>query len=131
MEKIFIERECCVAYAIMAINAICHSANKERTINEFTEEIKTMFKVYEDQKFLLESAEKVINEHQNIKISVNDKKYITLKECANYLGISKQLMNELVLEKDFPCIRFKRRILIDKKKIQEWFDNNHGKKIKY
>ena len=120
MEKIFIERECCVAYAIMAINAICHSANKERT-----------FKVYEDQKFLLESAEKVINEHQNIKISVNDKKYITLKECANYLGISKQLMNELVLEKDFPCIRFKRRILIDKKKIQEWFDNNHGKKIKY
>ncbi len=131
MEKIFIDEKSCVAYAIMAIHTICHSANKERTIEEFAEEIKTMFKVYEDQKFLLESAERVINEHYNIKISINDKKYITLKECANYLGISKQLMNELMLEKDFPCVRFKRRILIDKNKIQEWFDNNHGKRIKY
>ena len=32
MERIYINRECCVAYVVLALNSIYHSANKERTI---------------------------------------------------------------------------------------------------
>ena len=40
-------------------------------------------------------------------------------------------MSELVREKDFPCVRFKRRMLINRRKIRDWFDNNAGKRVKY
>lgn len=47
MERIFIERENSIAYAVLAINSIYNSANKERNIDDFIEEIKTMFNIYE------------------------------------------------------------------------------------
>ena len=39
----------------------------------------------------------------------------------------KNLMSELIKYPDFPCIKFKRRIVINKKKLQEWFDKNSGR----
>lgn len=46
MERIFVERENILAYAVLAIDSIYHSANRERTIDDFIEEIKTMFDVH-------------------------------------------------------------------------------------
>ena len=52
---------------------------------------------------------------------------INVQEAANLLGISKNLMAELVKYPDFPCIKFKRRIVINRVKLQDWFDKNSGR----
>lgn len=61
-----------------------------------------------------------MNENLNEKISLN------VSEAAKLLGISKNLMSELIKSPDFPCIKFKRRIVINKNKLQDWFDKNSG-----
>lgn len=57
----------------------------------------------------------------------NEKIGLNINEAANLMGISKNLMAELVKYPDFPCIKFKRRIVINKKMLQEWFDKNSGR----
>ena len=52
---------------------------------------------------------------------------LNIAEAASLMGISKNLMADLVKYPDFPCIKFKRRIVINKKKLQEWFDTNSGR----
>ena len=52
---------------------------------------------------------------------------INIQEASEILGISKQLMTELTKLKDFPCIKFERRIVINKPKMIEWFDKNAGR----
>lgn len=131
MEQIYIDRDYAIGYAVMAIHTLYKSANEQFTIKELIEEIKTMFVIYKEKDTLMVAVQRVIKEEGDIKLSINGKEYITLKECAEHLGISKQLMSELVREKDFPCVRFKRRILINKRKIRDWFDTNAGKRVKY
>lgn len=62
-----------------------------------------------------------MNENLNEKIGLN------VSEAAKLLGISKNLMSELIKYSDFPCIKFKRRIVINKNKLQDWFDKNSGR----
>lgn len=57
----------------------------------------------------------------------DDKIGLNVAEAAEYMGISKQLMAKLTKEYGFPCIKFRRRIVINKNKISEWFENNSGK----
>ena len=59
--------------------------------------------------------------NQDEKIGLN------ISEAASLMGISKNLMSELVKYPDFPCIKFKRRIVINKRMLQEWFDKNSGR----
>lgn len=59
--------------------------------------------------------------------SIDDKIGLTLKEASKLLGINEKLMSELTKVKGFPCIKFKRRIVINKNKLQSWFDANSGK----
>lgn len=61
-----------------------------------------------------------MNENFSEKIGLN------VSEAANLLGISKNLMSELIKYPDFPCIKF-RRIVINKNKLQDWFDKNSGR----
>lgn len=134
MERIYINRECCVAYTIMALHSILHSANKERTIEDFIAEIRSAFEIYTDEIKLLNVANKILEEEGKNKIYLNigdEKIGINIEECAKYMGVSKQLMAEIVRMPDFPCIKFKRKILINKSKVQEWLDNNSGKRIRY
>lgn len=51
---------------------------------------------------------------------------ITVEEAANLLGIGKSLMLKLVTVPGFPAIRFKRKIIINKTKVKQWFDENPG-----
>lgn len=62
-----------------------------------------------------------MNENFSEKIGLN------VSEAANLLGISKKLMSELIKYPDFPCIKFRRRIVINKNKLQDWFDKNSGR----
>ena len=43
--------------------------------------------------------------------------------------IRDRLMTELTKLKDFPCIKFERRILINKPMMIEWFNKNSGRII--
>lgn len=69
MERVFIDREYAIAYVVMAIDSIWNSANKERSIEDFIEEIKTMTEVYTDETVLLKLKEDKILEEYKIKIT--------------------------------------------------------------
>ena len=58
---------------------------------------------------------------------MDEKIGINIKEASEILGISKQLMTELTKLKDFPCIKFERRIVINKPQMIEWFNKNSEK----
>ena len=60
-----------------------------------------------------------------------EKLLITINEAKQLLGIGRNLMLELVKVRGFPAIRFKRKILINKSKLQSWLDENSGKYGKY
>lgn len=57
---------------------------------------------------------------------MDDKLGISVDEAAKLLGIGKNLMLKLVTVEGFPAIKFKRKIIINKRKLQEWFDENAG-----
>ena len=54
-------------------NSIYNSANKERTLNDFIEEIKTMFNVHQDETILLKIAEEIIANKEKLLITVDMK----------------------------------------------------------
>lgn len=56
---------------------------------------------------------------------------ISVDEARKRLGIGRNLMLKLVTVPGFPAIRFKRKIIINGAKLQEWFDNNYGTYGKY
>lgn len=73
MEKIFIERENSIAYAVLAINSIYNSANKERNIDDFIEEIKTMFNIYESPSQLKTQMKNIMKKRKELIITVDMK----------------------------------------------------------
>jgi hypothetical protein len=64
---------------------------------------------------------------RNIMNAIDEKIGLNIKEASKLMGINEKLMSELTHIKGFPCIKFKRRIVINKLKLQEWFDKNSGR----
>ena len=56
----------------------------------------------------------------------NEQIGINIEQAAKLMGISKQLMAKLTKETDFPCIKFQRRIVINKQLLPEWFKKHIG-----
>ena len=56
---------------------------------------------------------------------------ISVDEARKRLGIGKSLMLNLVTVPGFTAIRFKRKIIINGAKLQEWFEENYGTYGKY
>ncbi len=52
---------------------------------------------------------------------------ISVDEARKQLGIGRNLMLKLITVPGFPAIRFKRKIIINGAKLQQWFDENCGK----
>ena len=73
MEKIFIDRENGIAYTALAIYSIYHSANKERTINELVDEIRTMFDVHNNQEQLMKLMKRIMSKKEKLMITVDVK----------------------------------------------------------
>lgn len=59
-----------------------------------------------------------------------NKQYLNLKESAQLLNISEKLMRRLSHQKGFPCIRFKRKVVIHKGALEQWFLSNSNIFIK-
>lgn len=72
-ERIFIDRKSSIAYVVLALDSIYHSANKERTINDFIEEIKTMFDVHENQEQLIKLMQNIMAKKEKLLITVDMK----------------------------------------------------------
>ena len=56
----------------------------------------------------------------------DEKISLSVTEAAKMLGIGRNLMLKLVTVPNFPAIRFKKKIIINKNKLQQWFDENSG-----
>mgnify|MGYP003416544647 CR=1 FL=1 len=77
MERVFIDREYAIAYVVMAIDSIWNSANKERTMEDFIEEIKAMTEIYTDETVLFKLKEDKILEGYKINITKENKNKTT------------------------------------------------------
>ena len=79
MERVFIDRDYAIAYVVMAIDSIWNSANKERSIEDFIEEIKTMTEIYTDENNLLKLMEEKLSQKRSYKIKITKEKNIKRK----------------------------------------------------
>ena len=73
MERIFIDREWCIAYVVLALDSIYHSGNKERSINDLIKEIREMFDLHTNEEQLTNLMNYIIKKEGNYKIIVQDK----------------------------------------------------------
>lgn len=48
---------------------------------------------------------------------------LTIKETAAILGVSLPTAYELAKRKDFPAMRFGRKILVSRYRLEEWVDS--------
>ena len=56
-----------------------------------------------------------------------EKVCISIEEARKMLGIGRNLMLELIKIDGFPCIRFKRKVIINKRDLEKWIHENYGK----
>ena len=59
----------------------------------------------------------------------NEIKFYTTADVRRILGIGNKTCLELFHRYDFPCIKFERRIVINKPQMIEWFNKNSGRII--
>ena len=70
MERIFIDRNWCTAYVLLAIDSILNSANKVRSIKEFTKEIEVMYGIYTDDIEIRKIKDKLTKKLNKMKITI-------------------------------------------------------------
>ena len=134
MERVYINKECSIAYTVLALHTIFNSGNKEITIGDLVKEIIAMFEIYTNEERVMKRMDEILKVEGKNKITIStglEKIGMTIEECATYLGVSERLVAELVKLPDFPCVKFKRRILINKLGINDWMTRNTGKFLKY
>lgn len=56
----------------------------------------------------------------------NAKLGLTVDEAREMLGIGRNLMLQLVKVEGFPAVKFKRKIIINKELLPQWFAENFG-----
>lgn len=66
-------------------------------------------------------------EHIASTVVPKPKLTLTVPEAAELVGISKAKMYEIVRIEGFPAIRFGKRILVNRKKLESWLDEQSEK----
>ncbi len=49
-----------------------------------------------------------------------ERRLLSQEEAARYLGISKWTLRDLVFRGDLPCVRIKRRLLVDRQDLDAY-----------
>lgn len=70
MERIFIDREWCINYVLLAFDNVDNSTNKERTIQEFLEEIRNLFNAYTDETKMIQTEKEILKRIGKKKITI-------------------------------------------------------------
>ena len=70
MERNFIDREWCISYVLLALNNIENSANRERTVKGFIEEIRTMFDIYTDETKIKQTEKEILKKMKKKKVVI-------------------------------------------------------------
>ncbi len=68
MERIFIDREWCINYVLLALNDIENSENKETTVKEFIDTIRKKFKTYTDETKIKQTEKEILKKIGKKKI---------------------------------------------------------------
>lgn len=55
---------------------------------------------------------------------IYEKEFLNLEEAGKLLGLTKQTVSKLTNAKVFPCTRLSRRILINRRKLLQWLEEN-------
>jgi excisionase family DNA binding protein len=55
-----------------------------------------------------------------------NRRTITVKEAADYIGVSKDTIYELSKRKQIPCIRVGRRILFRREALDNWMEGKES-----
>ena len=55
---------------------------------------------------------------------IYEKEFLNLEEAGKLLGLTKQTVSKLTNAKGFPCTRLSRRILINRRKLLQWLEEN-------
>ena len=71
MKNVYMNRECGIAYTVLAIHTLFHSANKEITLEELINEIRVMFDIYTNEDTLLERTKEILEKEGKSIITVN------------------------------------------------------------
>lgn len=61
-----------------------------------------------------------LNEMEPVKIDNPVKEVLSVREVANFLGVSMDTVYSMVREKQVPHFRVRRRILFDRNVLNEW-----------
>lgn len=113
-----------IALSIIAISEFVCSSENELDINYIYDKISKIKKEYSKQK-LIEYANDVLK--NNFLIQKNTYPFaINIEQASKMMGVSKQLMRKFTEDSDFPCIRTKRRVIINTNLLPEWFKNHTG-----
>ena len=114
-----------IAYAQVAFYTLQNSANKYNiTPAALGLEMETIFKLH-DKKQILARATEIFNNFNSPNMPLEDNKIaITIDEARNILDLGRNSMLKLVDAPGFPSMRVGGRILINKSKLKQWFDEN-------
>ena len=61
------------------------------------------------------------------RIDLNMKVTLSLTEVAEVLGVSRPIVNRLVHQEDFPSFRIGKRIVVPKKALERWANEQINK----
>lgn len=64
-----------------------------------------------------------------MKLNVEEKLALSVKEAAAMLGLCEDYVRQLTHRADFPAIRVGRRVIIPKDKLNEWLGAHSGEQI--
>ena len=70
----------------------------------------------------VETTKKECNCNNSLTID-SEKLTLTVGEAAKFIGVGKKKMLEFTKQEDFPAIRFKGKIIINKMQFIDWFNN--------
>ena len=59
----------------------------------------------------------------------NEIKYISVREAAVRVGVSKDTMFKLAKQDGFPCVKIGRRYVIHKDRLDEWMQGHEGREV--
>lgn len=70
MEKVDINKECSIAYTVLALHTIFNSGNREITVEDLVKEIRAMFEIYTNEERVMKRMDEILKLEGKNKIAI-------------------------------------------------------------